>query len=265
MANSDVQILNVELLGKPIHIIREKLFALISESCNGLTNELQNWLKTNKVEAKIHSVELHSFSPSEMEANTTSTLRHQSGGLIYIHTETETLIKLADRFYGATVERSTTSLTSSDIRIQEKISKLMGNWLAPSEMWQTERFEPTSGVGLHVQLTIKFKDHVGTIHMKLDGQLVQTLIDELELQSKSDLNEPFKQALTSTPVRLNAVLAKKTMSLSDVVQLQPEDILPIELFANVPLSIGNQTLFSGRVAENDDQLVLIFNQNKESH
>ncbi|NNN44302.1 MULTISPECIES: FliM/FliN family flagellar motor C-terminal domain-containing protein [Vibrio] len=265
MANSDEQILNVELLGKPIHIIREKLFDLISESCNGLTHELQKWLKTNQIESQLQAVELHSFSPAEMEAAHTSTLRHQAGGLIYIHTDTALLITLADRFYGAPVARTTLSLTSSDIRIQEKISKLMGDWLAPSHMWQHDHFQPTSGIGLDVQITVTLNECVGLIHLKLDGQLIQTLIDQFELQSQSDLTLPFKTALMSTPVRLNAILAKKTMPLSEVIQLQAEDILPIELLNNVPLSIGNQTLFSGRVAENDGQLVLIFNQNRESH
>ena len=54
------------------------------------------------------------------------------------------------------------------------------------------------------------------------------------------------------------------MALSDVVGLQPDDILPIELLNTVPVSISNQTLFSGRVAEQDGQLVLIFNPDKES-
>ncbi|TOB15026.1 flagellar motor switch protein FliM, partial [Vibrio parahaemolyticus] len=39
---SDIKPLDVELLGKPIHIIRDKLENLISESCSSLTNELQN-------------------------------------------------------------------------------------------------------------------------------------------------------------------------------------------------------------------------------
>ncbi|MCV5217206.1 hypothetical protein OFC53_38880, partial [Escherichia coli] len=56
---SDSQLLDVELLGKPIHIIREKLDNLISESCSNLTTELQNWLSTGKVEASLTSVDLH--------------------------------------------------------------------------------------------------------------------------------------------------------------------------------------------------------------
>ncbi|AIV08310.1 flagellar motor switch protein FliM [Vibrio harveyi] len=261
---SDINLLDVELLGKPIHIIREKLEILISESCSSLTNELQNWLSSNKVEASLVSVELHRFSPTLLDKDQTSTYQHQDEGMVYVHGDSQTLIKLADRFYGATTERSSTSLTASDLRLQERISRIITNWLAPQEMWQLCEYETPRGIGLHAELSIAFEDYQGTIHLKLDSAMIQTLIEQLEMHSDADLYQPFCRSLESTPVRLNVVLSKKTMALSDVVGLQPNDILPIELLHTVPISIGPQTLFTGRVAEQDGQLVLIFNPDKES-
>ncbi|MGR5124213.1 FliM/FliN family flagellar motor switch protein [Vibrio harveyi] len=261
---SDINLLDVELLGKPIHIIREKLEILISESCSSLTNELQNWLSSNKVEASLVSVELHRFSPTLLDKDQTSTYQHQDEGMVYVHGDSQTLIKLADRFYGATTERSSTSLTASDLRLQERISRIITNWLAPQEMWQLCEYETPRGIGLHAELSIAFEDYQGTIHLKLDSAMIQTLIEQLEMHSDADLYQPFCRSLESTPVRLNVVLSKKTMALSDVVGLQPNDILAIELLNTVPISIGPQTLFTGRVAEQDGQLVLIFNPDKES-
>ncbi|MEF1259473.1 FliM/FliN family flagellar motor switch protein [Vibrio harveyi] len=261
---SDINLLDVELLGKPIHIIREKLEILISESCSSLTNELQNWLSSNKVEASLVSVELHRFSPTRLDKDQTSTYQHQDEGMVYVHGDSQTLIKLADRFYGATTERSSTSLTASDLRLQERISRIITNWLAPQEMWQLCEYETPRGIGLHAELSIAFEDYQGTIHLKLDSAMIQTLIEQLEMHSDADLYQPFCRSLESTPVRLNVMLSKKTMALSDVVGLQPNDILPIELLNTVPISIGPQTLFTGRVAEQDGQLVLIFNPDKES-
>ncbi|EOA9032823.1 FliM/FliN family flagellar motor switch protein [Vibrio harveyi] len=261
---SDINLLDVELLGKPIHIIREKLEILISESCSSLTNELQNWLSSNKVEASLVSVELHRFSPTLLDKDQTSTYQHQDEGMVYVHGDSQTLIKLADRFYGATTERSSTSLTASDLRLQERISRIITNWLAPQEMWQLCEYETPRGIGLHAELSIAFEDYQGTIHLKLDSAMIQTLIEQLEMHSDADLYQPFCRSLESTPVRLNVVLSKKTMALSDVVGLQPNDILPIELLNTVPISIGPQPLFTGRVAEQDGQLVLIFNPDKES-
>ncbi len=183
---------------------------------------------------------------------------------MYVHGDSQTLIKLADRFYGATTERSSTSLTASDLRLQERISRIITNWLAPQEMWQLCEYETPRGIGLHAELSIAFEDYQGTIHLKLDSAMIQTLIEQLEMHSDADLYQPFCRSLESTPVRLNVVLSKKTMALSDVVGLQPNDILPIELLNTVPISIGPQTLFTGRVAEQDGQLVLIFNPDKES-
>ncbi|MDW1712925.1 flagellar motor switch protein FliM, partial [Vibrio sp. Vb2865] len=85
---SDIKPLDVELLGKPIHIIRDKLENLISESCSSLTNELQNWLSTNKVEASLTSVDLHRFSPAMMDKDQTSTHKHQEGGMVFVHGDT---------------------------------------------------------------------------------------------------------------------------------------------------------------------------------
>ncbi|MDF2152621.1 flagellar motor switch protein FliM [Vibrio sp. CAU 1672] len=262
---SNVKLLDVELLGKPIHIIRDKLASLLSESCGSLTSELQNWLKINKVEAQLVSVELHTFSPSEMTKAETSAYRHQNGGLAFVHTDNALLIKLADRFYGASVDRTSETLTSSDQRLQDRISKHIVQWLAPENMWSGCDFEPAMGVGIHVELDIRLHDYHGKLHFKLDGHLIQTLIEQLELPSPTNLYQPFCRTLETTPVRLNVTLSKKQMALNDVIDLQPNDILPIDLLNTVPVSIGNQTLFSGRVAEQDGQLVLIFNHDKESH
>ncbi|MGY5839903.1 FliM/FliN family flagellar motor switch protein [Vibrio chemaguriensis] len=260
---SDIQLLDVELLGKPIHIIREKLEGLISESCSSLTIELQNWLSTSKVEASLTSVDLHRFTPIKMDKDQTSTYQHQEGGMVFVHGDAHTLIKLADRFYGASTERSATTLTASDLRLQERISRIIIGWLAPGEMWEMGEYEAPRGIGINVQLNIAFDDHQGSIYLKLDSHLIQTLIEQLELQPDTDLYQPFCRSLEATPVRLNVVLSKKKMPLSDVVGLQPNDILPIELLNTVPVSIGNQSLFTGRIAEQDGQLVLIFNPDKE--
>ncbi len=259
MNNSDVQDLNVEFLGKPINIIREKLFSLISESCCELTYELRSWTNKSQINIQINSVTLHNFSNDTLDVTKISILQHQMGGLAYVDIETPILIKLSDLFYDATVERASKNLTNSDLRIQEKICKLMARWLAPESMWEKGDIEFENDVGLLIELMITINDHAGFIKMKLNGQFTQTLIEEFKMTPKEDLNPKFTQALQSTPVRLNTTLVKKKMFLIDVLQLQSDDILPIELLTNAPVSIGNKTLFSGHIADNNGQLVLIIN------
>ncbi|AVH32640.1 FliM/FliN family flagellar motor switch protein [Vibrio fluvialis] len=260
----EVKTLNVELLGKPIHVIREKLDTIITDSCNGLTSELQNWLTTHHIDVELESVELHSLKPSDIDKSCMTQFRHQDGGALFVRLESSMLIKLADRFYGANIERSQSVLTSSDRRLQERIGKVTTQWVAPQEMWQLHDGDIGSGVGLKAELSLRYADQRGVLTLIMESQLVQTLIDQLDLQPNAELSEQFHRSLQHAPVRLNVLLSKKTMPLSDVLNLAPNDILPIDLLSTVPVSIGNERLFSGRVAEQEGQLVLILNQDKES-
>ncbi|WP_428773755.1 FliM/FliN family flagellar motor switch protein [Vibrio sp.] len=258
------QPLNVELLGKPIHIIRDKLHELLAASSHTLTNELQNWLGSQQVAVKLATLELHNLDSNSLDKSLTSCFRHQQQGLLYLQCDSAMLIKLADRFYGASIEREDCDITSSDLRLQRRMAKLLAQCIAPEEMWQSCEFEFSQGVGLYATLQLQLADQQASLALALDSQLVNTLINELELTPPADLAERFQRSLTSTPVRLNALLSRKTLPLSQVLSLQPNDIIPIEMLASVPVSIGNQRLFNGRVAEQDDQLVLIINSDKES-
>lgn len=260
----DVKKLNVELLGKPIHVIREKLETIITESCHGLSSELQNWLSTHHIDAEISQVELHALKPSDIDRATVTQFCHQSGGSLFVDMNNELLIKLADRFYGANMERSHSVITSSDLRLQQRIGKIITHWIAPGAMWQNGEGDTSSGVGLRADITLHYRDHSATLNLIFDPLLVQTLINQLDIQPNQQLAVQFHRSLQQTPVRLTALLSKKTMPLSDVLKLAPNDILPIDLLTSVPVSIGGERLFSGRIAEQDEQLVLILNQDKES-
>lgn len=103
------------------------------------------------------------------------------------------------------------------------------------------------------------------LYIVLDSELIQTLVSELELTANPELAGEFCQALHTTPVKLDVQLSKNVMPLTQVLTLKPDDILPIELLNHAPVKIGKQTLFTGRVAEQDGQLVLILNEDKENH
>ncbi|OEE70342.1 flagellar motor switch protein FliM [Enterovibrio norvegicus FF-33] len=257
--NSELPAVSVELLGKPIHAVRDNLQHILQASCHTLSNALQSWLKTNQIDVKLECIDLHTLRLSDIDKNATTTLRHQDGGLAYMTIDAPMLVKLADRFYGAAIERKTPTLTSSDVRLQERIAKLVAAWIAPDDMWSPCEVELGQGMGLRSVFEIHFGDTVGTLSLDIEGNLIQTLIEQLGLHRTQDLSASFAQSLTATPVRLNVLLSKKTLPLSDVLSLAPNDILPIELLATVPVSIGNQQLFTGRVAEQDGQLVLILN------
>ena len=266
---SEPKSVNVELLGKPIHIVRDKLEAIIQDSSHYLANELQSSLNTTKIDVVFDQVTVHTLATTDMEKAQTSVYRHQHTGFAYIFCDTPLLIKLADRFYNTDIERKSPTLTSSDLRLQERMAHTIIDWIAPRKMWQSHEYEFSHGVGLKAQLTLNYTDqkgqaHSGTLTLMFEHQLVQTLINELELNPDKDLHDPFCQALEAVPVRLNVLLSKTTLPLSDVLTLAPNDILPIELLNAAPASIGNERLFTGRVADQEGQLVLILNDDKES-
>jgi len=264
MSIQNYKALDIESLGKPIHIIREKIESLISSSCGNLTYEFQGWIKSHHIQVNIKQVTLYNFTSHDMEKSSTSTFQHCSGGQVFISSDKQLLIKLADCFYAARIDRSPDLISNSDIRLQERIGRKIANLFAPDEMWSESDFESTTGTGICAELQISIKDQQGSIFVWLDENLVSTLTKQLKLQNTEPLYEPFCHSLTTTPVKLNVLLSKKELPLSDLISLQPNDVLPIELLSNVPVSIGDEHLFNGRVAEKEGQLVLIINQDKES-
>lgn len=207
----------------------------------------------------LNGVVLHTFQNGNIEKHNVTTMRHTGGGTAYVTMEPTLLVALADRFYGASIERSEPNLTSSDIRLQERIAKLVAGWIAPDEMWSLSAYEFANGMGLHAEFTVQFGKKSGTFTLVLEGKLIQSLIAQLGLERPTHLSDAFNDKLTATPVKLNVLLSRKTLPLSDVLALAPNDILPIELLSSVPVSIGSEQLFTGRVAEQDGQLVLILN------
>ncbi|GEM75184.1 flagellar motor switch protein FliM [Vibrio sagamiensis NBRC 104589] len=261
---SEFKTLDVELLGKPIHIIRDKLEQLISESCSTLTNELQRWVQKNNLDVELNSVSIKRLNYDEMNKEHISTFVHQSGGLVNIYFESSTLLRLADCFYDNNNERSSSHITSSDVRLQERIGLLILNWLAPQEMWQSGLYESAQELGIEITLSIRINHNKGLFKVALDSALIETLLEQLNLCAKSDLYNPFCRVLENTPLRLSVALTKKQMPLSDVIDLKPDDIIPIDLFSTVSAHIGHQSLFTGHVADQNGQLVLILNSDKES-
>lgn len=260
-----VQALNVELLGKPIHIIKNKLESIINSSQQYLSTELQGWLKTPSVHVELTDIQLETLGSNMLDSRNSAAQKHNDKGALYVSIEPVMLMRLSDEFYGAGVERSQTELTNSDIRLLQRITKHIAGWIAPEDTWQSQEMDALSGVGIIATLTVQMHDKVAPLSIVLDSELIQTLVSELELTANLELAGEFCQALHTTPVKLDVQLSKNVMPLTQVLTLKPDDILPIELLNHAPVKIGKQTLFTGRVAEQDGQLVLILNEDKENH
>lgn len=260
-----VQTLNVELLGKPIHIIRNKLEELLINSCQQLSLELQAWLKTQQVLVELDHVSLTELPQTNVDATSVSVLKHNDDGMLYVSMEPTMLMRLSDQFYSTSMERSGGELTNSDLRLLQRIAKCASQWIAPETTWKQHEFEVIPGIGIAAKLSIYVRNQQALLAVTLDSALIQTLIDELELTPNPHMASDFNHVLHKTPVRLNVQLSKTVLPLTQVLKLKADDILPIELLNNAPVNIGKETLFTGRVAEQEGQLVLILNDDKETN
>ncbi|MFA0441078.1 hypothetical protein BCU70_15845 [Vibrio sp. 10N.286.49.C2] len=262
--------LSVELLGKPIHIVKNKLEQECLHASHTLRQALQSWLNSSSVNVNVETLTLTEEPPAATNLISYSVLQHNSGGRLSVNLTDSLLVRLADHFYGASIERTTQILTASDLRLQERIAQLISTWVAPTEQWQTTETPPHNGMGIIATLRIRYPhpthhDAEAVLMIHVDSVLIQTLIDELALTPSPHIASDFQYALQSTPVRLNVQLSKTELPLTQVLNLQPNDILPIDLLTSAPVHIGKERLFTGRVAEQDGQLVLILNNDKESN
>ncbi len=251
--------IDVAFLGKPIHGVREQLEEKLLPAASLVLQNLKMWLKSSNMRFSLNAVKLHYLNPNELADLSISRFLHQNDGLIFSVIDTGLLIQLSDRFYGEKMSRITDTLSNSDVRFRERISMQLLTNIAPESMWKRVDSGFNAGMGLAVSFDLELEDMTGQVHLFLDHVMITTLIEELGLKQHKDLTEEFEQSLGAVPVVVNAILSKTQMALSDVLSLAPNDILPIELLNNVPVSIGNNVLFTGSVAELNGQLVLTIN------
>ncbi len=211
----------------------------------------------------------------------------QHSGLSYCSIDPALLICLSDHFYNDELRKKTDTFSQSDLRIQSKIHQLIATSIAPGNMWREHPYERSYDTGINAVLSVTITDDAigkilnnqypdnqdpdntlgssthlitGEINLFLDHQLIETLISKMDLPKPENLNARFQQRLTDTPVTLNVVLTKKVMSLSQAMTLKAKDIIPIDLANKADVIIGDQVLFSGRIAESDGQLVVSLHQ-----
>ncbi|MDO6705481.1 FliM/FliN family flagellar motor switch protein [Photobacterium sp. 1_MG-2023] len=255
--------LNVEHLGRPIHVIRESLQKAFSQADSSITQDLQRWVKDKNLSFRLSDIQLASRQPTEHTEHT-SVIRHPSGGLIQAQLDVSMLLSLSDKFYNADIDRSdlanaASKLTASDLRLQHRLLKRLCALIDDNDNWQMTDETLSVGVGLMATFMVGYRKKTAEFTVYLNETMLQSLMDEMAVQTNESLDDGFRKVLADTPVILNATLCQKKMPLDDVLKLRPDDVLNIDLLTNVPVRIGQEHLFNGCVADKDGQLVLILN------
>lgn len=80
--------------------------------------------------------------------------------------------------------------------------------------------------------------------------------DSPALPEQVDLSEELKHKLQQVPVQLKVELASMQIPLHNLNQLQPGEILPINLHPSCPVTIAGRRLFNGQVHTQDNSMVV---------
>ncbi|WMI97626.1 FliM/FliN family flagellar motor switch protein [Pseudomonas chlororaphis subsp. aurantiaca] len=95
-----------------------------------------------------------------------------------------------------------------------------------------------------------------SIFLYLDAQVIDELTRHLAEDIPALLTEPPAHRVSQLPVRLDCVLARTQMPLTDVLGLKLDDILMVRLLDRCEVHIKQQKLFHGAISEDDGSLFL---------
>lgn len=81
-----------------------------------------------------------------------------------------------------------------------------------------------------------------------------------QYQQADNLEQALEQQLTQIPVKLKLELGWQPMPVQALAELQPGEIIPLNLHQRCPISLGGLTLFYGSVHSHQGKLVARLNQ-----
>lgn len=164
----------------------------------------------------------------------------------------DTELRLVDRFFSTLLQQFSSSWHSIADWDSQLLSKNTLNLFNPSQnnlLYQVCRFKVDIGHSISgwLEIALPFS---GLDFLRDNYSPINTVEADPELQAK------IEQKVYGAPIRLVSTLAERRLSLGQVMDLTPGEIIPIELPEQVTVRAGGTPLFKARVAENNSSLVL---------
>lgn len=230
-----------------------------------LVRRFEDW---KSEQPEFTSISLYRFKPLK-------------GGLL-IAIEPELVGRLVDAFYGGpgiNNERLVNEFTPTEERLLTRLSEALIEAL--TEMWSEvmpvkaqlssretntayaalvagdepvaiARFTIALGQGRSSMINILYP--VSSLRA-IEGQLSAKVHDDGGM-SNSEWRERMSSALGEVRLQARTVLARPTMSVSELLRLQPGDVIPISLPALVPLLVAGRQVAFGTIGEQDGRAAL---------
>lgn len=133
---------------------------------------------------------------------------------------------------------------------------LSGEQVGELERYENDYEETTWEYRAEFQYISHLTESRASIFLYLDTQLVDQLTCHLAGPAPTRLNGNPIDHIKHLPVRLDCVIAAARMPLSQVLALQPNDILMVRPLDRYEVRINQQKLYRGTVFEEDGALFL---------
>jgi flagellar motor switch protein FliM len=124
--------------------------------------------------------------------------------------------------------------------------------VAPEEPVAVARFSIAIGQGRTTRIDIVYP--VSSLRA-IEAQLSAKVHDDGGLTG-AEWRERMGSALGEVRLQARSVLARPTLSVSELLRLQPGDVIPISLPAMVPLLVSGRQVALGKIGEHDGRAAL---------
>jgi len=135
--------------------------------------------------------------------------------------------------------------------INSEVNPAMANIVSPSEVVVVSTF--------HVELD----GGGGDLHITLPYSMIEPIRETLDAGMQSDVDDAderwvksLREDIMDARVDLRCSVAERMVPLRDIIDLQPGDIIPIELPDHVMLSANNMPIFNAKVGASRGYLAL---------
>ncbi|ASK77604.1 hypothetical protein CF386_00095 [Paraphotobacterium marinum] len=253
-----------EYLGHSIHIIKNKLITIFNTERPSIKKDIKQSLnQTINVSVDEITIE-HQSDILNFLTHSPSYLKHQLQGFASGYMSKKVLLFFSDHFYQSDVFRiSNAPITNSDLRFQEKITKVLLSYIAPKDMWEVSKPKADTGLGLKITFNIECEQLQDQMVVFLDSKIISVLEKETDiLMPREKIIQCLHKNLETIPIKVSATLTQKSMKLSDVLKLKENDIIETDLFSSIPIHVGSSQLFEGKIVEKDKQLIIVIQQER---
>ncbi|MDR3417526.1 MAG: flagellar motor switch protein FliM [Nevskia sp.] len=139
--------------------------------------------------------------------------------------------------------------------IQSEVNPHFANIVAPSEIVVVSKFR------------IELEGGAGDLHVTMPYSMIEPIRDQLDAGVQSDRIDKderwtlaLREQIRDAEIDLDSELLRMTMSLRELVNLKPGDIIPINMPKQVELSVDRLPLFRGSFGVNNGHNAVRINE-----